>query len=79
MKHPYDIARPGLEPRCYRSVANHATGWSMELPVIYIKYVLVQQSAAQVTVQLVPSDEQKIAQIFRCPIVDRYQNLVIKS
>ena len=35
MKHPADIAGPGFEPRCYRSVANRATSQATEAPVLY--------------------------------------------
>jgi len=31
MKRPSDKAQPRFEPRCYRSMANHAIGYAMEV------------------------------------------------
>ena len=44
MKHTSHIARPGFEPRCYRSVANRATSQAMEAPrtlLIVMSYFFV--------------------------------------
>ena len=47
MKHLYDIAESGFEPRCYKSVANHSTNWAMEAPDIHQKVIDINANRIQ--------------------------------
>ena len=50
MKHPSDIARPGFEPRCYRSVANHATTVQSQDSVFTVMVDGIQKKMANVRI-----------------------------